>query len=84
VRNGIDKVLRFLPLVLFVVAMVAIAAEIRMAVAENEKDIAEVRAQQQRVEDAIKKQAEVNGRIDERTINIQNQLNLIIRELRSR
>lgn len=62
--------------------MVAVAAEIRMAVAENEKDIAEVRAQQQRIEDAIKKQAEVNGRIDERTVSIQNQLNLIITELR--
>jgi RecA/RadA recombinase len=82
VRNGVDKVLRFWPLVLFVLAMVAVAAEIRMAVAENEKDIAEVRAQQQRIEDAIKKQAEVNGRIDERTVSIQNQLNLIITELR--
>jgi hypothetical protein len=81
-KNGIDRALRFWPIVLFILAVVAVAAEVRLSVAGNEGDIAELRAQQQHVEDALRQQAAVNGRIDERTLNIQAQLNLVIQQLR--
>ncbi len=72
--TGLDRLVKLWPLIVFAVVVIVAAAEVRVAVAENEKDITEVREQQQRVEDALKKQAEVNGTINQRTITIQDQL----------
>jgi hypothetical protein len=82
VRNGIDRLLKAWPLILVIVAAIVAATEIRLVAAENAKDIDRLNRQAEELQGVLKNQAEVNGRIDERTLNIQAQLNLVIQQLR--
>ena len=94
--NNTQRILRFWPLVLFAVAVVAAGAQLQYAVADNEKDLTEQKIthatdiirigqrsdeRQQALETSLREQAEVNGRIDTRTINIEKQLDRIILRL---
>jgi hypothetical protein len=82
VRNGVDRLLKAWPLILVIVAAIVAATEIRLVAAENAKDIDRLNRQAEELQGVLKNQAEVNGRIDERTLNIQAQLNLVIQQLR--
>lgn len=82
--NGLDKLAKFWPIVLFIGIVIGAAAEVRMAVADNEEDIKVIEEQQQQIRKAIEEQTAANARIDERTLNIQHQLNVIIDRLRDK
>ncbi len=79
--NGLDKLIKFWPVVLTAGILIIAATEVRMAVAENEKDIEAVQKRQQRVEDALTKQVGVNERIDERTVIILDAIERLDRRL---
>ncbi len=81
-RNSVDTLVKLWPLFLCAGILIAAAAEVRMAVADNEEDIKAVEKQQQQVQEALTEQAAVNARIDERTKTMKEQLEVILQELR--
>lgn len=95
-ENGVSKYLRWWPLVLFAIMVIAGGSQLRYAVAEGEKKIEKLRSRhsadtirlqrqqikrQEKLDATLRKQAEVNGRIDARTEFIKEQLDRILRRL---
>lgn len=74
--------------VLGLLGVAVVAGETRMQVSNNKENLAvheKLGAKVQgTINERLRQQSEINGRIDERTQAIQRQLSTIIRELRSR
>jgi hypothetical protein len=68
--------------ILGVISVAVLAGETRMQVKSNTNEIVTVRQQQDKVRESLLEQAQVNGRIDERTESMQRQLSTIIQQLR--
>ena len=86
--NGAQKYLRWWPVAVFLLAAAGGLAETRLQTQSNKENFTtHVKAAarvQQTINERLREQSELNGRIDERTKAIQQQLSTIIRELRSR
>lgn len=70
--------------VLALVSVAVVAGETRMRVQANAENVGAIMARQDKLRDALREQAAVNGRIDERTQTIQRQLSVVIQSLRER
>ncbi len=83
-----SRLVKYWPIALFVLAFASATGAQQVVIGNNSKAIASQinanRESDKRVQKELRRQAETNGRIDERTKLIQEQLRDILKELRQR